>query len=273
VSRFAGRVVFITGASSGIGAALARAFVREDAAVALTARRLPRLHELAGELNRHGRAVAIECDVTRDGDLEHAVAIARERLGPIAIAVANAGFGVMGRIDRLALDDYRRQFETNVFGVLRTIHATLPDLERTRGALVLVGSVSGHVGVPGTSPYAMSKFAIRGLAQSLRHELGPRGVSVVLVSPGYVVSEIYQVDNRGIRHPEARDPIPAWLRMDVDRAARQVVDAVARGRAERVITAHGKVIVFAQRHVPWLVSAIVRRFGVKSRPEARSARA
>jgi hypothetical protein len=61
--------------------------------------------------------------------------------------------------------------------------------------------------------------------------------------------------------------------MDVDRAARQVVDAVARGRAERVITAHGKVIVFAQRHVPWLVSAIVRRFGVKSRPEARSARA
>jgi NAD(P)-dependent dehydrogenase (short-subunit alcohol dehydrogenase family) len=179
----------------------------------------------------------------------------------------------MGRVDRLALDDYRRQFETNVFGVLRTIHAALPDLERTRGALVLVGSVSGHVGVPGTSAYAMSKFAIRGLAQSLRHELGARGISVVLVSPGYVVSEIYQVDNHGVRHPETRDPIPAWLRMDVDRAAREIVRAVARGRAESVITTHGKLIVFAQRHMPWLVSTIVRRFGVRSRPEAKSARA
>lgn len=269
---FEGRVVFITGASSGIGAALAREFAREGAAVALTARRVDRLVALATELARDGRrAVVIPCDVTRDGDLERAVAETRQRLGPVAVAVANAGFGVVGSMRSLTLDDFHRQFETNVFGVLRTIYATLPDLERTRGTLVLLGSVSGHVGVPGTAPYAMSKFAIRGLAQSLRHEFAPRGVSVVLISPGYVVSEIHQVDNRGVHHPDTKPMIPRWLRMPSERAAGQIVRAVARRRAETVITAHGKATVFVQRHAPWLVSAIIGRFGVRSRPEPKRA--
>jgi short-subunit dehydrogenase len=269
MTAFDGRVVFVTGASSGIGAALAREFARQGAAVALTARRVDRLESLAGELTARGhRAITLPCDVTRDGDLERAVAETRARLGPVDVAIANAGFGVVGPIARLGLDDFRRQFETNVFGVLRTVYATLPDLERTRGTLVLIGSVSGHIGVPGTAPYAMSKFAVRGLAQSLRHELGPRGVSVVLVSPGYVVSEIHQVDNAGVYHPETRAVVPDWLRMPTERAARRIVRATAARRQETVITAHGKVVVFLQRHVPWLVSAVIRRFRVRGRPEA-----
>jgi short-subunit dehydrogenase len=272
MNRFDGRVVFITGASSGIGASLVREFAREGAKVALTARRADRLETLSRELQREGRrSIALACDVTRDGDLERAVAETRAKLGPVAVGVANAGFGVVGPVRRLALDDFRRQFETNVFGVLRTIYATLDDLEQTRGTLVLLGSVSGHVGTPGGAPYAMSKFAIRGLAQSLRHELAPRGVSVVLISPGYVVSEIHQVDNRGVYHAETKSVVPGWMRMPTERAARQIVRAVARRRAEVVITTHGKLAVFVQRHAPWLVSAVIGRFGVKSRPEPTQA--
>jgi short-subunit dehydrogenase len=269
--RFAGNAVFITGASSGIGAALAREFAGEGADVALVARRVDRLEALASEIGKTGRrAVVIACDVTRDGDLERAAGQARAALGKLDVVVANAGFGVTGKLETLALDDYRRQLETNVFGVLRTVYATLDDLKKTRGRLVLIGSVSGHVAVPGSSAYSMSKFAVHGLAASLGHELAPYGVAVTLISPGFVESEISQVDNRGVWRPQAsRRPIPASLVMATPTAARKIVSAVARRRREVVITGFGKAAVVLQRHAPWLLAAVIRRFGIKGRREPR----
>jgi short-subunit dehydrogenase len=269
--RFAGHAVFITGASSGIGAALAREFAREGADVALAARRLDRLETLAAEIGKLGRrAVVIPCDVTRDGDLERAADRTRAALGKLDVVVANAGFGVSGTLERLALDDYRRQLETNVFGVLRTIYATLDDLKQTRGRLVLIGSVSGHIGVPGSSAYSMSKFAVRGLAAALAHELAPSGVAVTLISPGFVESEIRQVDNRGVWHAEAPGrPIPSSIVMATPTAARKIVSAVARRRREAVITAFGKAAVVFQRHLPGVLAVTIRRFGIKGRREPR----
>ena len=269
--RFAGNAVFITGASSGIGAALAREFAREGADVALAARRTDRLEALAAEVGKTGRrAVVIACDVTRDGDLERAVERTRAVLGKLDVVVANAGFGVSGPLERLSLDDYRRQLETNVFGVLRTIYATLDDLKKTRGRLVLIGSVSGHVGVPGSSAYSMSKFAVHGLAASLGHELAQYGIAVILISPGFVESEITQVDNRGVWHAEApRRPLPRAIVMPTPAAARKIVSAVARRRREAVITPFGKTAVFLQRHLPGALSVAIRRFGIKGRREPR----
>jgi len=269
--RFEGNAVFITGASSGIGAALAREFSREGADVALAARRVDRLEALASEIAKMGRrAVVTPCDVTRDGDLERAADRARAALGKIDVVVANAGFGVTGKLETLSIDDYRRQFETNVFGVLRTVFATLDDLKATRGRLVLIGSVSGHVAVPGSSAYSMSKFAVHGLAGALGHELAPYGVTVTLISPGFVESEIGQVDNRGVWRAQApRRPLPASIVMATPTAARKIVGAVARRRREAVITGFGKAAVALQRHLPWLLAAIIRRFGIKGRREPR----
>jgi short-subunit dehydrogenase len=269
--RFAGLAVFITGASSGIGAGLAREFAREGGDVALAARRRDRLETLAAEIGATGRrAVVVPCDVTRDGDLERAAAAARDALGKLDVVVANAGFGVTGSLETLSLDDYRRQFETNVFGVLRTVYATLDDLKKSRGRLVLIGSVSGHVGVPGSSAYSMSKFAVHGLAASLGHELARHGVAVTLISPGFVESEIRQVDNRGVWRVQApARPIPAAIVMATPIAARKIVNAVARRRREAVITGFGKTVVFLQRHQPGLLATIIRRLGVKGRREPR----
>ena len=269
---FSGRSVLITGASSGIGAALALAWARQGADVALAARRVDRLDALARDCQAVGaRAVVIACDVTRDGDCERAVARTREALGRIDVVVANAGFGVMGAFEKLALEDYRRQFETNVFGVLRTAHASLAELTATRGRLVVIGSVSGHVASPGASAYAMSKFAVRALSEALRAEWRGRGVSVTLITPGFVDSEIHQVDNRGVHHPDSPDFVPRWLRMPTDRAAGLIVRAAARRRREVVITGHGKVAVFLKRHVPWLVATGIERLGIQSRREATGA--
>ena len=239
--------------------------------MALTARRLDRLEALAAEIAKTGhRAMVIPCDVTRDGDLERAVDRTRAAFGKLDVVVANAGFGVSGTLESLSLDDYRRQLETNLFGVLRTVYATLEDLKRTRGRLVLVGSVSGHLGVPGSTAYTMSKFAVRGLAQALGHELAPHGVAVTLISPGFVESELAQVDNRGVYRPAARRrPIPRLIVMPTERAARKIVTAVARRRRESVITGFGKLAVFLQRHVPWLVAAGISRFAIKGRREPR----
>jgi NAD(P)-dependent dehydrogenase (short-subunit alcohol dehydrogenase family) len=199
--------------------------------------------------------------------VERAVAAAQEQFGRLDVVVANAGFGVVGAVARLALDDYRRQFETNVYGVLRTVQAALPALRAAHGRLAIIGSVSGHIAMPGASPYAMSKFAVRALAESLGHELLPDGVSVTLVSPGFVDSELRSVDNRGVLRADVKDPIPAFLRMSAPRAARQIVRAVARRRREVVITGHGRLFVFVHRHAPWLTSFVIRRFGVRSRRE------
>jgi short-subunit dehydrogenase len=265
---FAGQVVFITGASSGIGAALAREFAAKGADLVLAARRIDRLEALAAELRSSGRRVlALPCDVTRDQDLESAIARTLSELGRIDVVVANAGYGVVGSIERLALEDYRRQFETNVFGVLRTVFAALPELRRTRGRLVIVGSVSGHVALPGASAYAMSKFAVRALAQSLDFELRPAGVSVTLVSPGFVDTELHQVDNRGVRHPEVRPRAPAFVRTSAERAARRIVRAVARRRREVIITWLGHVTVRVQRYLPALYVWGVRTFGIRTRPD------
>jgi uncharacterized protein len=269
--RFAGSVVFITGASSGIGAALSLEFAREGADVVLAARRRDRLESVAAGIGAIGRrAVVAPCDVTREGDLERAAAAGRAAFGKLDVVVANAGFGVTGVLERLSLDDYRRQLETNVFGVLRTVYATLDDLKKSRGRLVVIGSVSGYIALAGSSPYSVSKFAVRALADSLGHELAERGVSVTLISPGFVESEIRQVDNRGILRTEKPAPrIPAPMVMATPTAARKIVGAVARRRREVVITALGKVSVFLHRHAPGLLAQIIRRFAIKGRREPR----
>ncbi|MEX1312390.1 MAG: SDR family NAD(P)-dependent oxidoreductase [Candidatus Sulfomarinibacteraceae bacterium] len=267
--RLDGKVAFITGASSGIGAAMAREFARRGADVVLTARRWERLEALALEIRAKGRrAVVARCDVTADGDLVEAVALALEKLGRIDYVVANAGFGVAGFFHRRELDDYRRQFDTNVFGVIRTASASFDALQASRGCFAIMGSVMGHVSLPGTSPYAMSKHAVKALAASLRYEWRDRGVDVTLLSPGFVDSEIRQVANDGTHNPDAPETIPRWLRVRTDAAAAKMVSAVVRRKREAVITGHGKAAVFLARHTPRLLDLLIRTFAIQGRREA-----
>ena len=265
--KFRDHVVLITGASSGIGAALARELAREGARLVLMARRRERLESLCAEL-APAEAIAHVGDVTRRTDLDAAVALAVERWGRLDVAVANAGFGVVGPLSKLGIEDYRRQFETNVFAAIETSKACLAELSKSRGRLVLIGSVAGYVSTPNASPYAMSKFAIRALAEALRPELAPHGVAVTLISPGFVESEIRQVDNRGGWHPKAKDPLPSWLPMPADVAAKKIVAAVYRRRREAIITAHGKILVWLSRLAPWVLRLAVRR-GLRGRPEPK----
>lgn len=266
MAQLQGKVALITGASSGIGAAMAREYARRGANVVLLARRWERLEALALEVRARGQgALTIRCDVTEEGDLEAAVEQTLEKFGRIDWVVANAGFGVAGAVHKLALDDYRRQFETNIFGVLRTVQATREALVASRGALAIMGSVMSYVSLALSSPYSMSKHAVRALAASLRAEMARHGVGVTLLAPGFVDSEIRQVDNRGQYHEEVRDTIPDWLRMDTDKAARKLVNGFLKRKPIVVVTLHGRILVILERHCPWLIRFLVRVFGVDKR--------
>jgi short-subunit dehydrogenase len=252
-------VVLITGATAGIGEALAREYAARQSDLVLLGRRVDRLESLNREVAGTGaRVLTLKCDVTSEQDVRAAVEAALTTFGRLDVVFANAGFGLSGRIERLTLDDYRRQFETNVFGVLRTALATLDALRRSRGQLVILGSVAGYVAAAGMSPYAMSKFAVRAFADSIREELRPAGVTVTLISPGFVDSEIRRIDRNGVYQADAPEPVPAWLRMSTPRAARQIVRAVTARREEVVVTAHGKAMVFLGRHAPRTMRTLAR---------------
>jgi short-subunit dehydrogenase len=267
--------VLITGASSGIGEELAWQLAHAGASLTLAARRTPLLEALRQRVAAagHSEPLVVQCDVTRDADVERAVADAARRWGRLDIVIANAGFGVVGALRDLSVDDYRRQFETNVFGVVRTIRAALPEIEKTRGRVVLVGSVAGWTATPNSSPYAMSKFAVRALADAIAPELALSGVGVTLISPGFVASDIRRTDNRGALHADAPEPVPAWLVMPTPTAVRQILRAIARGRREAIITTHGRLLVALERFLPFLSRAMKRRLAARGgyRPEAKSA--
>jgi short-subunit dehydrogenase len=260
-SFFRDKAVLITGASSGIGEGLASQLAQAGAKLTLAARRREQLEAVARKIAAQGGAVPIvaPCDVARDGDIEQVLAESVRRWGKLDVVFANAGFGVVGGFKKLSVGDYRRQFETNVFGVLRTIYAVLPELEKSRGNLAVTGSVSGWVSPPGASPYCMSKFAVRALANSITPELRRVGVKLTLISPGFVVSNIRRVDNRGTVHPDAADPVPGWIQMPTEKAARQILHAVARGKKEQIVTLHGKLFIAFERFLPWLNRAFEAR--------------
>lgn len=257
---FEGKRVFITGASSGIGAALARELARQGARVALAARREDRLQQVHEQISQAGgEAISIVCDVTRRPMLDAAVAQAVEAFGGIDVAVANAGFLVTGQLAELTTEDFRRQFDTNVFGVIDTAYATLPHLVASKGQLVIVSSVLGRLGLPATSAYCASKFALVGLAESLYYELAEQGVAVTCINPGIVDSEIRIVDNRGVLQPDREDPASPWLRVPTDKAARTIARYIHKGKFEAVITGHGKVATWVGRHFPRTLRFLIRQ--------------
>ena len=272
---FRDKSVLITGASSGIGEELAWQLSQLGARLTLTARRREQLDRLAGRVAAANKPapLVVPVDVTHDGDLERAVSETLASYSKLDVVIANAGFGVVGPLRKLSLDDYRRQFETNVFGVLRTIYAALPALEKSRGHLAIIGSISGWTASPGASPYSMSKFALRALANAITPELALSGIRLTLISPGFVASDIRRIDNRGTLHAGAKDPIPDWLVMPTDKACRQMLRAIARSQREAIITNHGKLLVALERFAPWIIRSAGRRMargrgGYRTEPQS-----
>lgn len=215
--RFAGQVAVITGASSGIGWALAHALAAEGCKVGLVARRREQLAALAGEIESRGGTTAIAAaDVAVR---EEAVAAIREvgaRLGPVDLLVANAGVGAPTTVAPFNVGDVEKMFRVNVLGVVYSLEAVLPQmLERRRGHLAAISSLAAYWGLPGESGYTSSKAAVNVFMEGLRVQLRSKGIAVTTICPGFVKTPMTEVN-------EFKMP---WL-LTADQAAHRIVRAL-----------------------------------------------
>jgi NADP-dependent 3-hydroxy acid dehydrogenase YdfG len=184
------RVVLVTGASTGIGEAIARGAAAAGHRVVLAARSADRIAAVADELGAPERALAVPCDVTEWDQVEALAAAAVEAFGGIDVVVANAGFGAKRGFTAETPEHWRSMVLTNVYGAAITVRATLEQLRERRGHLFLMGSIAGHKVPPG-SVYGATKWAVTGMAEAARQELNGTGVRVTLISPGTVETPFY----------------------------------------------------------------------------------
>lgn len=179
------RPILVTGASSGIGEATAILLAQKGFRVFAAARRAEPLKALEGL--QAGRITAVALDVTDATSVANALAFVRREAGPLFGLVNNAGVSVTGPAELLSDADWRRQFDTNVFGLMAMTRAVLPEMRAQRfGRIVNIGSVAGRIAAPFMGAYAASKHAVEGLSDSLRRELAPFGVKVVVIRPGFI---------------------------------------------------------------------------------------
>ena len=186
------QTVLITGATEGLGKAAALLLAEHGYrvfAAGRSAEKREKLDALTKEKNL--LLESLEMDVCDDESVQKAVAAVHQKAGAIDVLINNAGFVFVGAVEDLRLEDWRRQFETNFFGVIRVTQAVLPQMrERRKGRILMMSSVSGFVTPPTQGAYSASKFAIEALSNALRYELYPFGIHTILIQPGYIVTNI-----------------------------------------------------------------------------------
>jgi short-subunit dehydrogenase len=254
-----GSRAIVTGASSGIGREIALALAAEGADVVLVARRRERLEELAAEIKTGGaRAEVVAGDLSEPSIRAEAVETAVSRFGGLDILVNNAGIGAMGRFENADPGRVRPIMEVNFFALVEMIRAALPALKQgTRPIIVNVSSILGRRGMPHSSEYCASKFAVCGFSESLRAELHKHRIDVLVVNPGTTESEF--LDRVIERAGEPKWP-PHTV-MPAAEVARQTVRAIRRGKHEIVTYGAGRWLLRLNAVAPRLIDWLMNRYG------------
>ncbi|GGQ25563.1 oxidoreductase [Actinomadura coerulea] len=223
---FNGRVVLVTGASSGIGEATALAFSAEGARVAAGARRADRLESLARKAP--GEVLTLDLDVTDQESVRAAVAATVERFGALDVLVNNAGVMLNGPIAGADTAEWTRMVETNLLGSMYMVHAALPHLLKAKGTVVQISSTSGRVASAYSGVYGATKFGITAFSEALRQEVTAQGVRVVVVEPGFVATELISHNTDPAMRALARDMAAAMRTLQPEDIANAVVYAVTQ---------------------------------------------
>ena len=224
-----GKVVVITGASSGLGEATARLLSAQGATVVLGARRIERLQKLADELTANGgQALALATDVTDHDQVKSLVDAAVQKYGRIDVMINNAGLMPHSPLERLKIDDWNRTIDVNIKGVLYGIAAALPYMKQQKaGHIINVSSVAGHKVTPNGAVYCATKHAVRALSEGLRVEVKPYDIRTTIISPGAVATELPD----SVTEPDVADKIHKFYKdtaIPADSFARAVVFAMSQ---------------------------------------------
>jgi NADP-dependent 3-hydroxy acid dehydrogenase YdfG len=254
------KVVLITGASSGFGAAAAKLFAQEGCKVVLAARRLERLEEMANEIHlTGGDALPVSVDVTQHSQIEAMVKTAVDRYGRIDILFNNAGFGRLDWFEALdPIKDIQGQIAVDLLGVIWTARAVLPQMYKQRGGHIInMSSVAGWAAPPLYTVYSAAKFGVRGFTEALRREASPFGVKVSAIYPGGATTEFQK--HVGQNKAKQRFKTPAWLVLTAEDVARAVVNVAKRPRRSLILPWAMGFSVFLNSHFMGLSDSLQAR--------------
>lgn len=259
-----GKVVLITGASSGFGEDAARLFAAEGASVVLAARRVDRMQAEVERIQAAGgEAMATPVDVNNRADIENMVKSVIENYERIDILFNNAGFGRLGWFEQLNSErDIQTQINVNLTGLIEVTHAVLPYMLAQRsGHIINMSSVAGWIAAPMYSVYAATKFGVRGFTDALRREVGVNGIKVSGIYPGPALTEFGQHTTEGSsqRGPKS----PAWVYLTSKYVAQQVVKVAQHPRRVLIIPWWFNPILWAEANFPGAVDAVINQFFVK----------
>jgi short-subunit dehydrogenase len=270
-----GKVVIVTGASSGIGEATARQFGRKSARVVLAARRVDRLKALAQEINHMGtgaEALVVEADLSRLEDIQSLIRQTMDRFGRIDVLVNNAGFGHLDWLENLdPKKDIESQFAVNVLGLVQTTRQALPVMIKQRaGHIINMCSMAGLIATPTYTIYAACKHAVHGFSEALRREVKPWGIDVSLIYPGGVATEFDQ--HTGYKR-KTQAATPKILSQTADEVACAIVELVRRPRAMWLIPRLWSLPALLNKLFPSIVDyTTIHKFTIPERAEELKAR-
>jgi short-subunit dehydrogenase len=261
MSTYAAKVIVLTGASSGIGHALALALAPQRPRLVLAARDRARLEEVAKECRALGaEALVVPADVSSEAACGALVARTIESFGALDVLVNNAGIGMLARFDELRdLSVYETLMRVNYLGCVYLTHHALPHLEKSRGQIVVVASVAGLTGVPTRTGYAASKHAVFGFFDSLRIELDGTGVSVTMIAPDFVRSEIHRRAFGADGKPTGTSPLQESRIMSAEECAGLIVRAMEKRQRLLITSWRGWLGRFVRLFAPGLIDAVAKR--------------
>ena len=256
------KVTWITGGGTGIGRALALAYASDGWTVVVSGRRedaLLKTQELAMAFS--GQVMVHVCDVTIESQIIEVVEDISLKYGRLDLVIANAGYAQNGWFTELDLQDWKRQFDVNFFGLISTVQHSIPLLTQTHGQVVLISSVMAYIRFPKSSAYCASKAAVTALGETLQLELGKHHVQCTVIHPGFIESEIGQINTEGRYDASLSDQRPQQFMWTAKDAAKVMKRGIDKRRSHITITWHGKVGEWASRHFPRLLLWLQRTFG------------
>lgn len=260
MDQLTGKNIIITGASSGIGEALAIAAAQVGANVAIAARNITKLEELKGSLAGYSsKIVAVQCDVTSRADCQNLIARATKELGGIDILINNAGISMRAPFEDIETDVLQEIMNVNFWGTVHCTKAALPELLKNKGSLVAVSSVTGFKGLPGRTGYASSKFAMNGLFESLRMEYMSRGLHTLIACPGFTASNIRFNARKADGSAQADTPGDESKMDKASDVALDILQAI-RDRKDFMLTnKQGKLIYWMNKFFPRFVESRIHQ--------------
>jgi short-subunit dehydrogenase len=252
------KVVIITGASSGIGEALVYAVAAQGAKIVIAARNINNLQKIASELSdKSAEVLAVQTDVSVEDDCRQLIENTISRFGSIDVLINNAGISMRAIFSELNLDVIRKLMDVNFWGTVYCTKFAMPYLLASKGTVVGVISIAGHVGLPGRTGYSASKFAVRGFMDALRSENLKTGLHVMLVAPGFTASNIRNVALTSDGSPQGESPRDEQKMMSAEAVANHIINGIVKKQKNIVLTfKEGKLTVFLNKIFPSLVSRL-----------------